>query len=229
MKAAPGTRQAALKRYRASCEPLIHHGVVPLLDAEFRDRAELAGWPKEIQVECFTGALVHAAYESAQRAEAARVIDALVADGVPPLVLKGSALACTLYADPSLRTRCDTDLLIPLPARAQADRVLESLGYSRAEGVAGEFISYQSSWSRTDASGNVHYLDMHWRINNSQVLARCSTTRTSRPAPCLFPAWVPRRGHWTPSMRCSSPACIAPGMPSKPSTTRTGPGTVAIA
>ena len=169
-----------------------HHGVVPLLDAEFRDRAELAGWPKVIQVECFTGALVHAAHESAQRAEGARVIEALAAGGVQPLVLKGGALACTLYADPSLRPRCDTDLLVPMPARAQADRVLESLGYSKAEGVAGEFISYQSSWSRTDDSGNVHYLDMHWRINNSQLFARMfdyeDLASRSVPVPGLGPS-----------------------------------------
>lgn len=188
------------------------HGVVPLLDAEFRDRVELERWPKEIQVECFAGALAHAAHESAQREEAARVIDALVAGGVQPLVLKGGALACTLYADPSLRPRCDTDLLVPMHARAQADRVLEGLGYSRAEGVAGEFISYQASWSRTDATGNAHYLDLHWRINNSQLLANVfayedlasrsvpvpglgPSARTLDPVDALLLACVHRAGH----------------------------------
>jgi hypothetical protein len=58
--------------------------------------------------------------------------------------------------------------------------------------VAGELISYQSSWSRTDASGNVHYLDMHWRISNSQLLARMfdyeDLVTRSMPVPGLGPS-----------------------------------------
>jgi hypothetical protein len=58
--------------------------------------------------------------------------------------------------------------------------------------VTGEFVSYQSSWSRTDASGNVHYLDMHWRINNSQLLARMfdyeDLVTRSLPVPGLGPS-----------------------------------------
>jgi hypothetical protein len=194
------------------------HGVVPLLDAQFRDREELAGWPKEIQLACLKSAVVHAAEEIAQRAEVTRVIDALVADAIQPLVLKGSALACSHYAEPSLRPRVDSDLLIPQAGREAAHRTLGRLGYSMGQAVAGEFIPYQSSWSRTDASGIVHRLDVHWRINNFQVLAKVFSyeelaarsvplpglglsARSLDPVDALLLACIHRAGHATETVR----------------------------
>lgn len=188
------------------------HGLVPLLDAEFREGGDAAGWPREIPLACLKTALVHAVHESAQRTEAVRVIEALVAGGVPPLVLKGSALACSHYADPSLRPRSDTDLLIPQAGRARADGVLESLGYAKGQAVAGELIAYQALWSRIDDSGVVHRFDVHWRINNSQVLARLfgyeefaarsvplpglgHSARTLDPVDALLLACIHRAGH----------------------------------
>jgi len=186
--------------------------LVPLVDAEFRDRGDLPGWPKEIPLAFLKAALVHAAHESAQRVEASRVIEALAAGGIQPLVLKGSALACSHYAEPSLRPRSDTDLLIPQDGRAQAGRILEGLGYSKAQAVAGELIAYQESWNRTDAAGNVHRFDVHWRINNSQVFARLfgygelaarsvplpglgHSARTLGPVDALLLACIHRAGH----------------------------------
>jgi len=194
------------------------HGLVPLLDAEFRDRGDLAGWPRGIQLACLKAALVHAAHESAQRAEASRVVEALTAGGVQPLVLKGGALACSHYADPSLRPRSDTDLFIPKAGRPLADGILESLGYAKGQAVAGEFIAYQALWSRTDGSGVVHRFDVHWRINNSQALARLfgyeelaarsvplpglgNSARTLDAVDALLVACIHRAGHASEFMR----------------------------
>jgi hypothetical protein len=41
--------------------------------------------------------------------------------------------------------------------------------------VSGDFISYQSSFTQIEAGGARHSLDLHWRINNSQLLARLFT------------------------------------------------------
>jgi hypothetical protein len=190
------------------------HGVLPLLDMEFRERNDLAGWPKEIQLACLKAALVHATHEMAQRAEVGRVIEALAAHGIRPLVLKGSALACSHYADPSLRPRIDTDLLIPKAGREAAYRTLGRLGYSMGRAVAGDFIPYQSSWSRTDSATIVHRLDVHWHINNYQVLAKVfgyeelaarsvplpglgPSARSLDPVDALLLACIHRAGHAT--------------------------------
>ena len=47
------------------------------------------------------------------------------------LLLKGAALAYTLYPEPHLRERCDTDLLLPSREDAErAGRVLQTLSYT---------------------------------------------------------------------------------------------------
>ena len=71
-----------------------------------------------------------------------------------------------------MRPRGDTDLLIPMPARARVDALLRSLGYERGGGVSGELVSYQAAWSRECQLGVSHDLDVHWRINNSQILSK---------------------------------------------------------
>ncbi len=190
------------------------HGVLPLLDEEFRIRADCGSWPKEILLSCLTAALARRNFEHAHRPEITRVLDALAADGVRPLVLKGGALAHSHYPDPAQRPRHDTDLFIAADQREQTGRTLERLGYTQAPGVAGEFIMYQALWSRPDASGGHHYLDVHWRLNNSQALAKVlaypelaarstplpalgASARAPAPVDALLLACVHRAGHAT--------------------------------
>ena len=149
-----------------------YHGVLPLLDAEFRRRGDIGSWPQQILDGCREAALTGAMLELARRAENRKVIDALVAAGAAPLLLKGAALAYSHYPNPALRPRADTDLLIPPSRRAAAAMALGALGYAKETGVEGEFVSYQATWTRETGSGISHYLDLHWRINNSQMLAR---------------------------------------------------------
>jgi hypothetical protein len=204
-----GDEPGSIARFIAAAS---FHGVLPLLDAEFRTRADAGTWPKEILMACLKATLVRASHENASRPEIARVLDALAADGVQPLLLKGAALAHSHYPEPELRPRNDTDILIPVQQQAQSGRTLERLGYVLAQGVAGELISYQSSWSRPDGSGMNHHLDVHWRINNSQVLAkvltypelaaRCvplpslgASARALAPVDALLHACIHRAGH----------------------------------
>lgn len=182
-----------------------YHGVTPLLDARFRDmRPSMNGsdsrttasridpvspgpdaqireagaaarWPDAIRRACREDALVQAMNELVRRDELVRVLGALAASGVTPLVLKGGALAYTHYPSPALRPRGDTDLLVPESQLRATTAVLDRLGYTRGHGVTGDFISYEAAWSREAGSGIVHHLDVHWRINNSQILARLLT------------------------------------------------------
>ena len=84
-------------------------------------------------------AAVHSALERAYLASCARslfiaeaqaqVIDALVADDVPALLLKGAALVETVYPDPAQREMLDLDILVPTDRVGQATRALAPLGY----------------------------------------------------------------------------------------------------
>jgi hypothetical protein len=167
------------------------NGVMPLLNAVLANQAVHDEWPFEIRDACRNEARAQAMYELAHRAELNRILSALDSVGVIPLILKGTALAYSHYPNPALRPRGDTDLLIPLAGRNATEHTLEELGYAKGEGVEGEFISYQTTWSRSDKFGATHDLDVHWRINNSQALAQVHSYDELSSRATLLPALGP--------------------------------------
>jgi hypothetical protein len=57
------------------------------------------------------------------------IIEAFQNEGLRVLVLRGPALAFSLYEDPAMRSSCDLDLLVIPEQVVQARGILESLGY----------------------------------------------------------------------------------------------------
>ena len=111
------------------------------------------------------------AIELARRVELARVLKALAAAGVRPLLLKGVALAYSIYPSPGLRSRADTDVLIHGSERSICDRVLSDSGYVKANANRGELIQYQCGYAMRDRFGIEHVLDVHWRVSNTQLFS----------------------------------------------------------
>lgn len=115
---------------------------------------------------------------------------ALAAAGVRALVIKGSALAYTVYPHPWQRPRTDTDLLVSygeLPAAIQA---LQQCGYTRSDALtSGTFVSHQIAFERVDEHDVHHVVDLHWKIVNPQILADSlpfeDLWSQSQPAPTL--------------------------------------------
>lgn len=83
---------------------------------------------------------VHSALERVYLANAARalfiastrrrVIDALLAEGIPAMLLKGAALVDTVYPDPAQREMLDLDVLVAPDRLDAASAALAPLGYS---------------------------------------------------------------------------------------------------
>lgn len=140
------------------------HGVVALLHAQPSTRA----WPQRFIHACRLEAQALAMWELRHQAVLNETLRALAEDGTQPLLIKGTPLAYTLYDDPALRTRSDTDLLMPPSAAATAERTLFRLGFDRIPSAP----SYQATYSLRLADGTSHALDVHWQINNSELLAR---------------------------------------------------------
>lgn len=153
-------------------ELLRQHGVATLVAWGLSDGTARESWPAEILDHCRDQSLAQAVSEMAGRAEIARVLQALADAGIKALLLKGGSLAYSHYDNPVLRPRGDTDLLVPRHSRCLAEEVLRGLGYVPSLQMAGEFISYQANWACRDRLGVIHDLDVHWRVNNSQVLAK---------------------------------------------------------
>ena len=152
------------------------HRVLPLLDR--RLVAMPAVFPPGVSEACHVAYVDNTVSEVLQRAELLRVLDAFAAAGLEPLLLKGGALAYAYYPDPALRFREDADLLVREAEVDRAGEVLRALGYSRRMGPA---TALQSSWNVRDARGMYHHVDLHWRVNNSQLLGRVLTYDELRP------------------------------------------------
>jgi hypothetical protein len=65
--------------------------------------------------------------------ELRRALTALRAEGIPVIVLKGAALAETLYPDPALRVMEDIDILVREKDLERADELIRGFGYEAAK------------------------------------------------------------------------------------------------
>ncbi len=155
----------------AFLEAVAEHGVGPLLHHVLASNGAANRWPDEIREALAETARKEAVREAIRVEETRRVLAALNAERVAPLVLKGAALAYSLYARPHLRTREDTDLLVRQAAVADVVRILEELGYRRHQRLPGQRVLRQDTYLRQDDSGYTHALDLHWAISNRPALA----------------------------------------------------------
>jgi hypothetical protein len=129
------------------------------------------------------------ALELLRRKVVADVLATLAGAGIEPVLFKGTALAYSLYADPALRTRSDTDLLVPEDQRGRAMDALAALGYARVLEL-GELASYQACLTREGVGA--HTLDLHWKISNSELFSRLFDYEELRAAAEPLPALAPQ-------------------------------------
>lgn len=138
--------------------------------------------------------------EAVRAHELRSVLARLDAAGVRPILIKGAALAYSHYPRPELRTRSDTDLMIPSSARDAVARSLLALGYHRVQEVDGELAIGQFHFLKPDRNGFVHALDVHWRVSNVRVFSDALTyeelARDAVALPALGPhAWGAAPAH----------------------------------
>jgi hypothetical protein len=100
-----------------------------------------------------------------------RVLAALDAEGLDPIVMKGAALAHSHYEQSWMRPRLDADLLIPVDAKAHAFNTLRRLGYTQPPVASGSLVSHQAMFVGPGATGYPHVLDVHWRVLNPPLVA----------------------------------------------------------
>jgi len=133
----------------------------------------------------------HAIWELRHQQVLAQTLMELERRGVRPVLIKGTSLAYSLYPDPALRTRADTDLIIPLDARKEVHQTLIALGFEEPCGVSGELIAYQGNYTLALPGASTHVLDLHWKINNSELLSRLfvyeELLARAQPLPTLCP------------------------------------------
>lgn len=147
------------------------HDLQPLLYHHLRHLPVWEKWPAQARETLAGEAMRQALIEEARRQELVKILDALSSQGVQPLLLKGAGLAYLYYSYPSLRPRCDTDLLIPKSDRLKVDRVLTGHGFIKDNMVSGERVNYQQIYFKKDTSGVDHIYDIHEKVSNPQLFA----------------------------------------------------------
>lgn len=147
-------------------------GVLPLCHDQLRRSSAWMKLPATLRSELSRHAYQAVAIEILLAAELRLVLTTLAQENLSVLLLKGTALAYTLYPEPHLRDRCDIDLLFP--TRDEAERawsVLKTHGYQRSMTMAGDLISYEFSCYKTIHGVLTCAIDVHWRLSNSLLFA----------------------------------------------------------
>jgi hypothetical protein len=128
-------------------------------------------WPGEVRDELARVGREEAARELVLQREIRAVLAALGREGVSPVLLKGTALAYTVYEEPAFRPRNDTDLLVPREQVEIVRRVMARLGYTAPNYCDGELVFGQFEVGRQDALGVEHTFDFHWKISTQSTFA----------------------------------------------------------
>jgi hypothetical protein len=172
----------------ALCDRADAQGLLPLLAEVLPDDAGLTPEAMALLRERASHA---AGLDLVREVELRRLVAALAAAGIPPLLMKGAHLAYACYRRPDLRPRIDTDLLIEPAQRDAADQVFITLGYEPVPQLASDLIMYQAPYALRRGSATVHLVDLHWRVSNAQRFGSVLTWDELRRDAELLPALGP--------------------------------------
>ncbi len=101
--------------------------------------------------------------------ELRRLLTQLAAADVHPLLLKGAALAYTVYGASHLRPRADLDVLIARSELELADRTIIAAGWIRLAEQSREAVTTQRHYVLAGVPSCTEHLDLHWNISVPHV------------------------------------------------------------
>jgi hypothetical protein len=165
----------------------IFHGVEALV---FEYLNQLPTCPKALLEHFRLLASERAAWELRNRELMRTVFKAFAAARIDNLVYKGTALAYSLYDNPVWRSRGDSDVLVAAGQLQQARALLLDQGWRQATSDE-EVIWYKWYFSKQAPEGGEHHIDLHWRLNNSELLAGLFTLDELLARSVSLPALVP--------------------------------------
>ncbi|WP_339138129.1 MAG: nucleotidyltransferase family protein [Candidatus Electrothrix sp. GW3-4] len=144
---------------------VVSQGMAPLLFRRLAGRAGSA-WPQSLVQRLRESALHQSAFDLVAEMDLCHLLDALAEIDVKPLLLKGTPLSYTLYPEPGLRPRCDTDLLIRESDRDKTAALMKKMGYAPLHEAQVDSINTQMSYAGKTAQGITCRYDIHWQVSN---------------------------------------------------------------
>lgn len=146
-----------------------YHGVDALACYRVQDHADPLRIPTAVGDELTRRLKRAVAIEMVRANDLATVRERLAEAGIPVILIKGGALAYTVYPEPYLRARVDTDLFIAIRDIDGIRDILRASGY-RLEGWV--YKSHQFKALRSGFGGQMVKYDIHWRSSNHAKFAR---------------------------------------------------------
>ncbi len=160
------------------------HGIALLL---VESSPSLPGWPAKAVEAVKEEARLQSFWELSHRKVTVQLVEALHDAGISALILKGTALAYSLYPKPEFRRRGDSDLLIEGADRDKTRAVFKACGFSQWSDVR----PLQECWQSSAQMGFEHTFDLHWRISASSAISGLLEANLPRrkaiPLPMLSP------------------------------------------
>jgi hypothetical protein len=168
------TSHDATARPDTLVERIAYHGIAGLLT----NGTELQGWTPELVEQCRSIAVAQSMWELRHAAVLKDLLAAFHDARLPALLLKGTAIAYDLYANPAERARGDSDLLIHDRDLDRARSLLQEAGFDPPGDGAflPPSLRSQESWFFEAGDGSRHCVDLHWRPLNSPALDVLFTT-----------------------------------------------------
>jgi hypothetical protein len=146
-----------------------------------------APWPDRLREDMRQRLREAAAVTSARVHSLKRLLEALADRSIEVLIVKGVALANTIYPSPHLRPHRDIDLLIRAEALERAEEALFATGWQRELEPDGEKMTSQRHYR--SAAVVTDYVDLHWKVAIPHVFADMlefgELAARARPVPSL--------------------------------------------
>ena len=160
-------------------------GVAPLMYAALRAMCEARSAkcdvPEGVSAQLKAGYYRTAAHNALLLRELERILDAFEQAGIDVVLLKGAALAQTVYPDPALRPMSDLDLLVRKEFLPIGKQIIIALGYKE---IRAEYLGL-APWLDEAMNHHVHLqnetqkqviVELHWGIIAGDVDRRSPST-----------------------------------------------------
>jgi hypothetical protein len=144
------------------------HNLLPLLHDRLRDLDD-EQIPQEVLAQAESAYYLNLRRNVLLQHELGQIVGSLNEQGIEVIVLKGGALAWTVYATPALRPMCDLDLLVRPEQIESFSLVVEGLGFHRSGSLPARLIPFQErfgggvEWMRV-RNGNATGLDVQHEL-----------------------------------------------------------------
>lgn len=147
---------------------VLGHGLAGLLN---KSSMALSHWPSSVIDIIYGEALAQVMWELRHKDVLVNLLKVFNDQDIRAIILKGTAIAYDLYAQPAVRQRGDTDILISECDLEKVQSILSRLGFvpNLSLDEANPF-SMQENWDFNAVDGSYHIIDLHWSVMNAPHL-----------------------------------------------------------